>query len=103
MLENFIRLKNPCLFLSDDYTIMGSILNEIIAFLNLNNCKLIFCIAKDDKTKILETNLKNNNMFFLDLENTNVISEKDIHWNEKGHEYVADKIYNFLKEENIIK
>ena len=100
MLETFIRIKNPSLSLKN-YEITGDIYNEIIKFCNLCNCQLIICIAKDDENNFKQI-LKDNNLFFLNLENNNVRSTTDLHWNKKGHEYVADKIYNFLKEENII-
>lgn len=101
ILETFIRIKNPSLSLQN-YEIIGYIYNEIIKFCDLHNCRLIICIAKDDDINSFEKILKNNDMFFLNLANDNVRSTTDFHWNKKGHEYVANKIYNFLKEEKII-
>ena len=101
ILEKFICFRYPC-FSTHNYKITGNILNEFMIFCNLHNCQLIICIAKDDDARNFEKNLKNNNLFFLNLANNNVRSENDFHWNKKGHEYVANKIYNFLKEENMI-
>jgi lysophospholipase L1-like esterase len=95
ILKNYICLKNPCLS-THDYKILKIILFNMQNFLKSKNCELILCIASDSDSNF-RTILKNNNAFFIDLENSNII-ENDMHWNEKGHEYVADKIYNFLKK-----
>jgi lysophospholipase L1-like esterase len=98
MVKTFICLKNPCV-ITNHFSIMGNILNEIVSILNIHNSKLIFSIAKDTSSHEFKEILKNNNCPFIDLENDNVRSEYDFHWNEKGHQFVADKIYDFFKEE----
>ena len=99
MLQQIICMKNPC-FSTHNYKILYKILFNIKAFLDSKNSEFIICIAGDNNN-FLTSMLKDNNIFFIDLENSNTLD--DGHWNEKGHEYVADKIYNFLnKKKNII-
>lgn len=93
--ELSVRLKNYSI-IKDNDSIYVDIFKEIKNFLNEKNCKFIIASANDNDI------LKNIGVAYIDLENSNTIDDFG-HWDEKGHEYVANKIYNFLKEENIIK
>lgn len=99
ILKNFIIFKNPPIY-TNDYGIIEDILLLFKQFLTDKNCTFYIGLTNSDDN--FEKFLKSKDIKYIVLENKNTI-ENDIHWNEKGHEYVADKIYNFFKQENIIK
>lgn len=99
ILKNFITFKNPPIC-TNDYGIIEDILLLFKQFLIDKDCTFYIGLTHHDAA--LEMFFRNNDIKYIVLENSNII-ENDVHWNEKGHEYVANKIYNFFEEENIIK
>ena len=96
LLRICIIIKHPLIFTNDATTTFNIIL-AMQSFLTDKDCNFIIGLTKKD-TQIEEFCLKNNIKHII-LENDNTRSETDFHWNEKGHEVVADKIYDFFKEE----
>lgn len=100
LLKQFISYKNKKY---SDYVFDNNKTKAIISnmkkYLDENNTE--FIIGFTNEPNLLERYCKKNDIKSVLLENSDII-EKDIHWNEQGHQFVADKIYDFLKEKNKI-
>jgi hypothetical protein len=99
LLRIYIIIKHPLSF-TNDANIAFNIILAMQSFLNDKGCNFIIGLTKKN-TQIEDFCLKNNIKYII-LENDNTRSETDFHWNEKGHQYVADKIYKFFEEENML-
>ncbi len=99
LLRAFISIKHPFVCTNNN-TIAMDIILAMKSFLKEKDN--IFIVGLIGTNKEVEEKCLNNNIKYINLENDNLI-ENDMHWNETGHQYVADKIYKFFEEENIIK
>ena len=99
LLKTYILIKNPVIFTNNTRTIFN-IMSAMKNFLKNNDCDLIIGLTKNNKA--VERGFSDNNIKYIVLENSNII-ENDMHWNEKGHKFVSDKIYEFFKQKNIIE
>ena len=73
-----------------------AILKNINQFLQQKNTQFIVGIIDSDDD--LEKFLKQQNINFINLKNDFRFSQQGNHWNEQGHEFVANKIFNWLNE-----
>lgn len=67
-------------------------------FLKSNDA--IFVVGFVDKDDPLRTFCKDNDIKYLDLENSYRYPSHGWHWTPEGHRYACGKIYNFLTENN---
>jgi len=62
----------------------------------LQTRKTQFIVGIIDPDPSLENFLQQQNISFINLNNDFRFPEKGNHWNEQGHQFVADKIFNWL-------
>ena len=73
-----------------------AILKNINQFLQAKNTQFIVGIIDSDDD--LEKFLKQQNITFINLKNDFRFPQQGNHWNRQGHEFVADKIFNWLNQ-----
>ena len=73
-----------------------AILKNINQFLQEKNTQFIVGIIDSDEG--LENFLKQQNITFIRLKNDFRFPKQGNHWNQKGHRFVADTIFNWLNE-----
>jgi len=73
-----------------------AILKNINQFLQAKNTQFIVGIIDSDDD--LEKFLKQQNITFINLKNDFRFPQQGNHWNRQGHEFVADKIFNWLNK-----